>query len=69
VIILSKDRIVTKLDLPHRPMWCYKSRCVYNENYTCDDPYTGHGNGDSECHRMRPREIMVELLEELDDEV
>lgn len=39
--------------LPRFPRLCALPKpCVYRENGVCEDPRTGHANGDSACHRM-----------------
>lgn len=54
---------VSKRYIPSTPCVCPQSACVYNRGAAgvCDDPQNNHGNGDAECHRTSPKDLIAML--------
>ena len=51
--------------IPNWPTRCTLAKsCVYRDQAgACDEPRINKGNGDSACHRMNNRDLLVHLAE------
>lgn len=58
---------IPKSQLPHKPVYCNITDCVYCKENICDDVSCNKGNSDAACYKMGNRILMEKHLELIKD--